>query len=80
LLGLKHILSVTDDLHKIAKEHVPTVLKFLEDKQLDMDHLIKELDDNLRKRIIGESEEVSFISMHWYSQILTASRSGSIAI
>jgi hypothetical protein len=48
-----------DDLSKIAQEHVPIVLKFLEDKQLDMDHLIKELDDNLRKRIIGESEEVS---------------------
>jgi hypothetical protein len=48
-----------DDLRKIAQEHLPIVLKFLEDKQLDMDHLIKELNDNLRKRIIGESEAVS---------------------
>jgi hypothetical protein len=68
-----------DDLHRIAQEHVPTVLKFLEDKQLDMDHLIKELNDTLRKRIIGESEEVSFVeALIFY--ILTASRSGSIAI
>jgi hypothetical protein len=65
LLGLQHILSVVDDLHKIAKEHVPTLVEFLENKQLDMNHLINnELNDNLKKRISGESQDVSFVGIH----------------
>jgi hypothetical protein len=80
MLGLRHVLSVVADLIKLAPEHVPAAKKLLESKQSDMNHLIAELDGNLRNLIIVESEKVSSVRMHGYSQLLTIGRSSNTAI